>query len=221
MKKGCGRIKAIVFDVDGVLVPIKSSWGYIHEKLGTVDVSERNYRLFLEGKIGYWEWMYLDILAWIEAFPGLTRWDLEEIVNDIEPLPEAYDVVKCLKKKGYKVGLLSAGVEIVVAKVARLLGTEYWMAPLLEFDSEGRLVPGGYPLVEAGKKHIALARLVKRMGVSLAETAFVGDTVWDLSAMKEACIGIAVGNVEEAVKREADIHIQSLSELVEVFGLRC
>lgn len=219
MRKTCKQIKAIVFDVDGVLVPVKSSWGYIHEKLGTVDASERNYRLFLEGKIGYWEWMYLDTLAWIEASPGLTRWDLEEIVDGIEPLSEAYDVVKCLKEKGYKVGLLSAGVEVVVAKVARLLRTEYWMAPLLEFDSKGRLVPGGYPLVEADKKHVALARLAKRMGVSLAETVFVGDTIWDLSAMKEACIGVAIGSVEEPVKREADIHIQSLSELVEVLGL--
>ena len=160
MRKGCKQIKAVVFDVDGVIVPIKSSWGYIHEKLGTVEASKRNYRLFLEGKIGYWEWMYLDTLAWIEAFPGLTRWDLEEIVSDVDPLPEAYEVVKCLKKRGYKVGLLSAGVEVVVAKVARLLGIEYWMAPLLEFDYRGRLVPGGYPLVEVSKKHVALARLV-------------------------------------------------------------
>jgi len=221
MWKSCGRIKAVVFDVDGVLVPIKSSWGYIHEKLGTVNVSQRNYRLFLEGKIGYWEWMYLDTLAWIEAFPGLTRWDLEEIVRDVEPLPEAYEVVECLKKEGYKVGLLSAGVEVVVAKVARLLGIEYWMAPLLEFDHKGRLVPGGYPLVEVGKKHLALARLVRRMGVGLNETVFVGDSIWDLSAMKEACIGVAVGDVEERVAREADIYIRSLSELLDVLGLEC
>ena len=59
------------------------------------------------------------------------------------------------------------------------------------------------------------------MGVSLAETVFVGDSIWDLSAMKRACIGVVVGGVEESVWGEADIHIQSLYELVEILGLQC
>jgi phosphoserine phosphatase len=202
-KEAC-RIKLVAFDVDGVLVPIRSSWGYVHEKLGTTRESEINYNAFKNGVIRYWEWMYLDTLAWIEARPGITKWDLVELFSEVRLSPGAEEAVKELRRKGLEVALVSGGVEVLVEKVAELLGIKHWVCPALSYDPWGRLVPGGEPRLEADRKDRAVLNLAKRLGLSLRNVAFVGDSYWDLRGMREACLAVAVNPSDDRVVEEAD-----------------
>ena len=198
------RIRLVAFDVDGVLVPIRSSWAYLHERLGTGEASSVNYKLFMEGRIGYWEWMYLDTLAWIEARPGITRWDLEELFDPVEPVPEAYEAVRLLREAGIEPVLVSGGVDVLVSKVARLLRVRNWVSPALAYDPWGRLVPGGDPRLEADRKDRAVLSLARRLGYTMREVAFVGDSFWDLRGMREACLAVAVNTDDPRVLEEAD-----------------
>ena len=53
------KIKIIVFDMDGVLVNIKSSWTIIHNEF---NVDEREtFRRYLRGEFDYLEFMRKDI----------------------------------------------------------------------------------------------------------------------------------------------------------------
>ncbi len=204
------RIGLVVFDLDGVLVPIRSSWQYVHEKLGAVDYAAPNYRWFLEGRIRYWEWMFLDTLAWLEARPGLTRWDLERVFDDVEPLPEAREAVELLRQAGLELAIVSGGVETLVAGIAARLGIRHWVSPRLSFDPWGRLVPGGLPALEADRKDRAVLSLARRLGYTMRQVAFIGDSRWDLRGMREACLAIAVNPADPSVEEEADYVAQDL-----------
>lgn len=197
-------IRLVVFDVDGVLVPIRSSWGYVHEKLGTLNESRLNYEAFMRGAIRYWEWMYLDTLAWIEARPGITRWDLEELFESIDLSPGADEAVEMLRSNSMEIALVSGGVEVLVEMVAQRLGVRHWICPALSYDPWGRLVPGGEPRLEADRKDRAVRNLAKRLGLSMRNVAFIGDSYWDLRGMREACLAIAVNPSDERVVSEAD-----------------
>ncbi len=200
----CRRVRLAVFDVDGVLVPIRSSWDHVHRSLGVVEQARLNYELAVTRRIGYWEWMYMDTLLWVEARPGITRWDLERIFSNVNPVPEAYEAVRLLKSHGIEVALLSGGVDILVSKVAAKLGVRYWVANMLAYDPWGRLVPGGYAAVEADRKDRALRRLARRLGTPMSMVAYIGDSRWDLEAMKEACLAIAVNSEDDELVKYAD-----------------
>ncbi len=203
-------IRLVVFDVDGVLVPIRSSWGYIHEKLGTTKESKLNYNAFMKGVIRYWEWMYLDTLAWIEARPDITRWDLEALFSSVDPFPDAPVAIEKLRSKGLELALVSGGVEVLVEMVAQRLGIKHWICPALSYDPWGRLVPGGEPRLEADRKDRAVRELAKKLGLSMRNVAFVGDSYWDLRGMREACLAIAVNPSDDRVVKEADYIAKSL-----------
>ena len=209
------RVRLVALDVDGVIVPIRSSWGYIHEVLGTTRESELNYKLFKSGLIGYWEWMYLDTLAWVEAKPGITRWELEKILSRVPINNDAKKAVKILRDAGLEVALVSGGVDILVSRIARELGIRYWVSPALVFDPWGRLVPGGEPRLEADRKDKAVLRLAKKLGYTMRQVAFVGDSKWDLKGMREACLAIAVNPADNEVIREADYVARDLVEAAE------
>jgi len=208
-------IRLVVFDVDGVLVPIKSSWRYVHEALGTLDAASVNYELFRRGVIGYWEWMYLDTLAWIEARPGLTRWDLEGLFERVGLVPGAKNAVERLRREGIVPVIVSGGVDVLVSRVARELGVKHWVSPMLAFDPWGRLVPGGEPRLEADRKDRAVLSIARRLGFSLREVAFVGDSVWDLRGMREACLAIAVNSSDSRVLGEADYVASNVADAVD------
>ncbi|MET1101919.1 MAG: HAD-IB family phosphatase [Pyrodictiaceae archaeon] len=210
------QIRLVVFDVDGVLVPIKSSWEYVHRKLGTTDIARRNYELFSKGLIGYWEWMYLDTLAWIEAKPGITVWDLERILSDVDVLPEAYCAVKLLRRNGIELALISGGLDLLVSKVASRLNIKYWFSPRLAFDPWGKLVPGGYPEVEADRKDKVIRLLGSVLGIPLRNIAFIGDSRWDARAMKEVGLAIAVNTTDPYIINIADAVAEDVCEAAKI-----
>jgi phosphoserine phosphatase len=198
------RIRLAALDMDGVVVPIRSSWGYLHERLGVAEQAREGYRLFREGRIRYWEWMYYDTSLWLQARPGITRWDIEELFDPVEPTPEAREAVRLLRGAGVEVALISGGVDALVAKTARILGIRHWVSPRLAYDPYGHLVPGGDPVLEADRKDRAVLALARRLGYTMRQVAFVGDSVWDLRGMREACLAIAVNPADREVAEEAD-----------------
>ena len=209
----CKHIRCIAFDVDGVLVEFESSWWRVHEALGTTKLAKLNHELYRRGRIGYWEWMYLDTLLWIEAKPAITRWELERILEPPRLSPRLRKLIAKLKRLGLRIILVSGGIDVLVARIAQALGVDAWDSPRLAFDPWGRLVPGGYPSVIAGRKSEALSRLLERIGATLEETIFIGDSVWDIDAMDKCCYSIAYNPRDSLVVESACSVATSLDEL--------
>ncbi|MEM0341057.1 MAG: HAD-IB family phosphatase [Acidilobaceae archaeon] len=208
------KLKLVIFDVDGVLTSVRNSWGFVHEVLGVSNKAKENFKLFLENKISYAKWMELDTRLWIEARGGrLHKSELLEVFSHIEIDSAARPVFDWLKKKNLKTALVSGGVDLWVERVAQVVEADYWLANKLSFDKEGYLVPGGIPIVGVWKDD-AVKRIASHLNVSLSETMFIGDSIWDAPAMR--IVGYPVGyglKAREELKGIARYFINSLSEL--------
>ena len=199
------RPKLVIFDVDGVLVDVRSSWRVIHDALGTTRYSELYARLYWDGKISYRDWMLADTQLWLEAEPRLDRGMLLEILEDrVSILPDAYDAVDYLRRAEVEVAFVSGGVDILVERVARELSVKLWAAPRLVFDTQGRLIPGGVPEVEADAKHRWVYRFSRMLGIPRSAICVVGDSRIDAPMMMVAGGGVAVNPMDKVVVRAAE-----------------
>ncbi|ADL19224.1 Phosphoserine phosphatase [Acidilobus saccharovorans 345-15] len=209
------KVKAVIFDVDGVLTEVKSSWGFVHETLGVADRARRYAEMFERGEITYQDWLRLDTGLWVEATGGqITRWDLERILSRIPLRPCIREVSICIHRMGKRIALLSGGIDLLVARVADVVGADLWMANQLSFDSRWRLVPGGVAAVGVNKAR-AIKLLAGELGVSLGEVMYVGDSQWDAGAMKLVGYPVAMGD-DASLEGVAKYRVNRLSEVCDL-----
>lgn len=210
------RVRLVIFDVDGVLVPVKSSWQYLHEFFGVSGEAEVYRVMFERGLIDYATWMELDISLWLRARgKPIHRSELVEILSRIEVNSEAPEVFRWLRRRGVRIALVSGGVDLLVSRVAELLGADVWMANKLSFDKRGYLIPRGVPLVGVWKDR-AVRVLAGSLGVSLENVMFVGDSVWDKPAMRIVGYPVRYNDVDNILADVARYEIRRLAELVDL-----
>jgi phosphoserine phosphatase len=196
------KAKIIVFDMDGVLVNINSSWRFVHENLN-VDNSD-NLNRFLSHEIGYSEFMKRDIKLWGKVNIGV----IEEILARVQLVQGAKPTVVQLKKAGYKTAIISAGISILAERLERELEIDYVFANRIVVGKNGTLIGRGEEVVNPLNKKIALRRLASKEGITPARCAVVGDTIFDVPMFEEAGFSIAFNTNDERVREAADVVIQ-------------
>jgi phosphoserine phosphatase len=208
------RVKMVIFDMDGVLVPIHSSWAYIHEKLGVHEKAREYLEMYERGEIDYIEWMRLDTGLWVEATEGkITVWQLERILREVPVRKEAVEVGRWLRKRGIIYGIISGGIDLLAKRVSHEIGADFFLANQLSYDKRGRLIPGGKPIVGV-KKHYAVKRVAGEYGIPLENVMFVGDSRWDKEAMAIVGYPVIYGDCEHSdLLNVAKCRITSLREL--------
>ncbi|MEM1873024.1 MAG: HAD-IB family phosphatase [Acidilobaceae archaeon] len=211
------RIRLAVFDVDGVLVDVESSWRAVHEYFGVYEKAREAARLFSESRLPYVKWMELDTRLWVEARGGrLHKSELLEAFSRLRVDPEARPLFDWLRARGVKTALVSGGIDLWVERVAEAVGADYWLANKLSFDKDGYLVPGGVPVVGVWKDE-AVRRIASHLGVDLSQVMFVGDSEWDAPAMR--IVGYPVGygpRAREALRGVARYFVDRLSQIREL-----
>ena len=105
--------------------------------------------------------------------------------------PGARELVRALKSRGCKVIVLSGGFDYFVSRVQKKLGLDGGYANRLAV-SGGRLTGEVVGDIVDGQKKLALMKaVVRREGVSFAETIAIGDGANDLPMIGRAGLGIA------------------------------
>ncbi|MEB3789795.1 MAG: HAD-IB family phosphatase [Desulfurococcales archaeon] len=208
------KIKMVLFDMDGVLVPIKSSWEYIHKLLGVDEDARKLIDQFEKGEINYIQWMELDTGLWVRATNGeLTIWKLREMFEHVQVRETAVKIAKWLRRKGIVIGIVSAGIDLLAKRVAEEIGADIWLANQLSYDKRGRLIPGGKPLVGVRKDRV-VKRIAGEYGVPLSNVMFVGDSVWDKEAMSIVGYPVIYGDCQHPeLENVAKYRISCLDEL--------
>ena len=204
--------KFIVFDVDGVLLKIKSSWKAVHDALGSKESKEFMKKYFM-GEATYEEWCFRDWEEWTKALGREP--DLETLRKVFEPIeqylaPGAKEAVQVSKRRGLGVGLLSAGLDLSTSLVAKALNVYLWMA-----NPVGRECK---PVVEPRDKGKALKEMFSNISVSLKEVIYVGDSIIDIPAFMKA--GCSIGIRDEELKKWVDVWIKDLNSFEEAL-LQC
>jgi phosphoserine phosphatase len=196
-------MKAIIFDLDGTLTPVRSVWQHIHEHLGTWEHDGRvSLAAFLAGRISYSEFALQDVALW----KGVTDKRLEEIVGEISLRPGVRETIAILKQDGYRLALLSSGLDVLADRVAASLGFEVCLSNGLGFT--GGMLDGRVSIrVAWDGKPGHVPGICDLLGVAPSEVAVVGDSMGDALAFPKVGLGIAF-NAPPEVEDRADIAVK-------------
>ncbi len=185
-------IKLVVFDMDGTITRERSSWEYLHRRLGIWEGQAEKYQeQFLAGEISYEEFCRLDAAMW----RGLPLQRVEALLSEIPLRRKAAEVVAAVRQLGAKPVLLSTGLQLLADRLAGSLGFWYALANELVHHSgilTGQVVVHVCTQDPHKTKGAHLRRLMDRVGASPAETVTVGDSDGDLEMFREAGLAVAV-----------------------------
>ena len=180
-------VKIAFLDCDGTLTTVKSSWEYLHRRLGLWDANADAFQnLFRAGKIDYHEFCKRDAQLW----KGLFVSEVMNIINEIDYHPGARELVRALRDQGIVTVILSTGLSFLVEKVKGELGiSEAFSNDLLAKD--GRLTGEIRINVEHDNKGHWVERILKERGISRKEAAALGDGEGDRGMFQ--AVGLPIG----------------------------
>lgn len=180
-------IKAVFFDCDGTITKVRSSWEYLHRRLGLWDgMADRYERLFREGKIDYLEFCKRDASLW----KGLPLEKVLEVIEEIELQDGAAELFLYLRKMGIRTAIISTGLSILVQRIQKMLGVDFSVGN--ELLCEGGVITGEIKVnVEYGRKGEWVRKLLSEWSLTKGEAAAIGDGRGDEDMFTQ--VGHAIG----------------------------
>ena len=100
------NIELVVFDMDGVLADIYSSWKFIHDFFETNN--DESVNEYLKGNIDDLEFIRRDVCLWKINGEMININILYDILSDVPIMKGAKDCIRNLKKLGFKTAIVSA-----------------------------------------------------------------------------------------------------------------
>jgi phosphoserine phosphatase len=193
--------RAVIFDVDGTLTPVRSVWQHIHESLGLWEREARKHQdAFERGEIGYEEFCARDAAHW----RGMTEAELRAITDRIPYRPGARECVAAIRDAGLLVGVVSTGLTLLVERVHRDLDLAYAIGNRL-LARHGRLTGEVKVNVEHDRKGEAVDLFCGQFGVDYREVVTVGDGEGDISMFEHSGISIAFNPGTKRTARAATL----------------
>ena len=199
------RFKLALFDLDGTLTRERSAWEYIHRRLGVWEGdAERYQEAFLRGEIDYYRFCQLDAAVW----KGMKVSDLQRILREI-PLHEGVeDLLRYLKSRGVRTGIISSGLSLLADWMRERFGFDYAVANELGF-SDGVLDGTIRIHVHYDQKAKWVEDAQERFQAGKEEILAVGDSSGDITLFQMAGFSIAFNPRDSRVAEAADLSIRS------------
>lgn len=194
-------VRLVAFDMDGTLVDVESSWHAVHEFFG--ESNEEALDMFVHDRIDDEEFLRRDLALWRKHRPNLTVHQLAEILRPVKLMPGARELFAALHARGVGTAIVSGGIDVLADRIARELGIDHVLANGFRVDGGGRITGEGIIRVPIKNKESVLAHLQKRLGVSVAETASVGNSDIDVGLFKRSRVGIAFQPADDHVRASA------------------
>ena len=210
------RFKLICFDVDGTLVD-GISWLLLTKGLGCspqkhIDIFNRAKK----GEISFIEGERMLTRMYQES-NNATRDFIRNLFSEIKPKPEAKEIISYLKKKGYKIYLVSGAIDIYVEEIAKKLEVDgFYANSSLEFNKNDVLEKIYYRDNQGEVKVEQLNELIKNLGININEVIFVGDSDNDIEVFEMTGHGVAVESPSEKLKIIAWKTVDSLEQIKEI-----
>ncbi len=199
-------MKVVVFDVDGTLTPIGSSWHYLHLVLGTRARSEAFKRAFFNSLISYEEWVYLDLSLW----KGLSYETFKRVLDSI-PWRSGIEELKKLIAEFSGEALfiaISCGFKELVERCIKDLGFNCGVGVEVEVDDRGRLTGRPRKFVSMWSKGEELQDILECLrGEDISLLVSIGDSVVDTPLFELSDISIAFCPSKDLLARYRDIDI--------------
>lgn len=218
MQKGTeGKIKAVIFDIDGTLSP-DISWTKLTLLLGaSVPDHLSMYEKFKNGTMEYDEAKKILLSLWTASGP-LTKTKLQAIFDKWAIKDEAIPIFRYLKEKGYVTCLITGSVDLFAKTIAARVGADSWYANTdLIWDTSDNLVDLNYELKASEKKLRQLKEFCASRSLQPDECVVVGDDENDIGLFQATGKGIAVESpTSKVLKAYAWQEINSLADLKDI-----
>jgi len=178
--------RLLFIDMDSTLVQVEGIDELAKEAgvgARVIDITDRA----MNGELSFKE----ALRARVRLLSGLPVSALAAVWQRTSLTPGARELVRALKARRCKVIVLSGGFDYFVSRIRKRLGLDGGYANRLAV-SNGRLTGEVVGDIIDGRKKLALMEsVVRREGISFAETIAIGDGANDLPMMRRAGLGIA------------------------------
>ena len=211
----------ICFDLDGTLVEHPDGlviWEVLnHRYIGNRQINKKRCEMFQSGEISYDEWVTLDVEGWVAA--GATRDDVYDAVSEFELIEGAYETVHELKNRGFKLGIISGTLDVMLNGLFPDHPFDDVYTNQLYFDGRGRLDRWRATPFDGNGKPEALRLIADKYDIPLERAAYVGDGENDVPLLGVSGCFVAYEPRSKELEEGADIVIRGggLRSLLDVF----
>ncbi len=200
-------IKLVAFDMDGVLTYEKSSWYYVHKRLG-LDNSE-NFKKYTDKKITYDEFFKLDLNLWINKFNKIKKCEIVSILKEIKIMEGLPDVIDYLHKNNMKAIIVSGGISWLSDIIMDKYNFDYAYANEIFTDEDNNIIPYGKINVVPDKKNIVIKNAIKKYNINRDNVLSIGDSKTDYSMYTASKYFIAFNSDDDFIKSISDYNIDN------------
>jgi phosphoserine phosphatase len=215
--KKMDKLELVIFDMDGVLTDIISSWKYIHDFFKTSN--ERSVNKYLKGEIDDMEFIRRDAILWKENGKPTTINRIAEILSDVQLMKGAKECITAIKKNEIETAIVSAGLDVLSEKVAIELGIDYVYSNGVKTDDDGRLNGEGIVGVKLMYKDLTVRKLADQLNLPLDRIAAVGNSCYDIPMFEITGLSIAFNPEDDCTRAAADVIVEGkdLTKILPVF----
>ncbi len=196
--------KLVVFDMDSTLIQAEVI-DILAQHAGVGEEVAKITSAAMHGEIDFKE----GLTRRVALLKGLDEKVLAQVARQLVLTEGADQVVKTLKRLGYKIGIISGGFDYFGEYLQKKLGLDYVFANVLEIEN-GR-VTGNITgdIIDGPKKAEILRTITTVENISLQQTIAVGDGANDLPMISIAGLGIAF-HAKPVVKENVENSISSI-----------
>jgi phosphoserine phosphatase len=156
----------------------------------------------------------------VALLEGLPAEALEQVYRDLPFTPGARNLIRILRRLGFRTAVISGGFDFFTDRLKVELGLDFAYANALEIV-EGKVtgrVTG--PVVDGRRKAELLEEIAAGEGIALSQVIAIGDGANDLPMLGRAGLGIAF-NAKARVREQADYHISQnrLDSILYLLGI--
>ncbi len=193
--------RLVVFDMDGVIADVGSSWVFVHQRFGVNN--DKSLNAYLRGEIDDLQFIRSDVRLWMEKEPGVSAAKIRSILEGVPLMPGAVETVRELRARGFKTALVSAGIDLLAHLVIEQIPFDAHLANGFETDATGRLNGNGILRVRLKDKGDAVRRAAQGLGATKQETVSVGNSKYDVSMFEQSGLSVAFCPEDDITRRAA------------------
>ncbi len=136
---------------------------------------------FLRGEVSDAEFMADDIGLWKSVQPEIHRDELMRCYQGVKLMTGARELIDALQARGVIVAIVSAGVDLLIGSIAKMLNVDDWVSNGFQYDENGYLLDDGEVRVPAHHKDAMVEKFARINNLKPSEIVSIGDNHTDMS----------------------------------------
>ena len=207
--------KLVVFDLESTLLHDFSLNNFLEEIKGEVKSIDTTIQ-FRDDPNGQME----TLVENARKLKGIPLSDLEPFSEILRLTPGSFELIRVLKSMGFKIALLSSGLDLFVKKILQEAGVDYAFSNTLQVDEE-RIITGELeaPVITDDTKEEILEFIMNVEKISRDQVIAIGDGSTRSHFIKNAGLSIAFKPGDESIKTDGFLSSDQIINLLYCLGI--